>query len=93
MLFTNTSLAMIDPQAGMLGYTILAGLVGVAFFLGRVSSRVDRCERDSTTLTSTTTAIFTELRELTKLAAKNEGYHQQQLHNQENGSALRRNDL
>lgn len=54
----------IDSQLLTLGYTILAGLVGVVFFLGRASARLDRVENDHRDIQASLVRIFDRMEKL-----------------------------
>lgn len=56
-------------------YTILVALVGLAFFTGRLSMKVDRFRDDRNEIENRLNQIFHKLDELTRLAALNEAWH------------------
>lgn len=57
----------------VLGYTILAGLLGCAFFVGRLSARVDHLAHTTMKLDESLSKIFTGLETLALQLAKHEG--------------------
>ena len=52
------------PELANLAYTILAGLLVLAFWTGRQSSRIDRLDRDYSHLNDTVAKIFDKLDKL-----------------------------
>ena len=63
-----------------LAYTILAGLVGIAFFLGRLSSRVDTLKEEYAATKNTVAAIFAKLDRLTEIAIAGEAWRREHMH-------------
>lgn len=55
-----------------LAYTILLSLIGLAFFTGRLSIRVDRLDRDYQTINQTSREIFRELNKLSQIVTATE---------------------
>ncbi len=58
-----------------LAYTIIAGLVGVAFFLGRLSKTVENLRQERDELRRDLHDIFTRLDALARAAERNEVWH------------------
>jgi len=64
-------------ELATLGYTILAGLLGVAFFLGRLSTKIDSLQAERIELRQNLHEIFNRLDVLAQAAAKNDAWHRQ----------------
>ena len=70
-----------------LAYTILAGLVAVGFFLGRLSSKVDTLSKANDDRRHDLGEIYRKLDQLAQLAAANSAYHAAAEHRRTNPEA------
>lgn len=62
-------------DVGNLAYLSLTAIVGLSYFVGRLSMRVDVLDRTQEQARQTAEKIFNKLDELTALAAANSAYH------------------